>query len=121
MKGSQALPSRHLYPDRSPKDRTSCPGHLLQGIPITGDPPIFVRPEGGVGSCGCKCDQIDILSEQVARLQEDLGRLWCLQKSEQEINMWYHALVWAEQQAFLKSLQGDLRKSSLKLSEFTGL
>lgn len=58
-------------------------------------------------------------SEQVARSQEELSRLQCIQESKQEIGMLYHALAQAEQQPYLKSLQGSGKvDSDPKPSEF---
>lgn len=61
-------------------------------------------------------------SEQAARWREELGRMQYIQEYKREIDVWYHALVRAEQQPFLKSSQGGGKVSTNpKMAKLTDL
>lgn len=54
------------------------------------------------GCHGCRCVQLDDLSEQLIRLIEEVTRLRCIQQPERETEAWYLTVAQAERQLCLQ-------------------
>lgn len=62
----------------------------LQNVEVTQE------TEGSGMYHGFRCIQLDDIFEQLARLQEVVTWLRCIQQLEREIDAWYYALSWAD-------------------------